>query len=1143
MTAFSAAASSPLTLTEGFGVMTAFEALLKGMLESDLPIELVYTTRDPAFLPVLDHAAEDRHAAILKRHGMSVVTVPTAARGVRLAMQAAGQGRHAVTLVPNEQVDEAIAEVATARRKPLGPGACTLIIEDDPEIVPWLCPRVMSGRLGLACLEPADLATLRTSIEHAIRLARTSRRPGVLVLHRQLLHSSDTLAGAPNRVHEAADIQAMLKRRRRKLRLPDSDDVLRVARRLELARLLNLPSPGERVPVGFILAGPASTALKHLLYELRLFGRVPLLELTLVRPLDQSVMNRFLLRCENAVVLETRPGSVEAEVLEIAEQMRRAGERPAVLWGRRLPPTDDGESPVLLPGEALSPSILARRILHLLHRVRPGRQIAARLVPTDDRAAVDQLVSRLQSTKPSPLARVRRIVQEVRTWAADRVDPETGDVRRTYLLEEGDALPAGDARYVIVEWWNGERFLREGHWAVRQSALDRRPRLMLVIESTASETSDLERLTKSALPGDVAQPVQVVSVVIDQLDRLREELRAAATTDGVHVIIVRERSLGRGPDDRQREQEVDRLGFEPIQRRVRRVEDACRLRAGTPDDSTPTTLSLPEPGFSVDPVPLRSRRWFRVRIRPRYEIVEVVRSKPPVMQSVFEERARLPIPTVVHSKQPAWRAFLAGTRGRGEGIAARVLMQAGRAMGFHVRSRSLEGQSAEGTSGWAEVLFTHPRDDEDAAPLSAQIPWGEADVILAADPVLGLHAIGNDPAFRIASPQRTHIIADLGAIAELSDGEERSDPRLEVVHLLQTCAGATPNLLGDVSRACRTAFGTDRLVDFVLLGAAFQHGLIPVTLDAMERAVTRAQESGYGRSLAAFEFGRRLTIDPRPLERAREERQEPLDRLIRRYGLALYKRRWRGEVSAAVFRKLMERMHREMPGLLETDAGRESCRDFVVALYRLILWGGSDHAKRYFDLIQQLYNVDRGDRGRIVTRRAILPLADALLIRDSVYLARLATSLEHRQRMRAGLRIYLPRGDELIRRYLNRLEVIALGYRARLEFVSSDWTAYAVRLMLNWLPPKWRGSKLERKRRQYLQSVVGRLPELLESDYDEWAARFRQLAALTVEDRLQRLSVRQLRLMLEPSEPADQVEDEPGDWDDDETARESTEGD
>lgn len=1120
--------------------MTAFEALLKGLLESDLPIELVYTTKDPAFLPVLELAGEERHAAILKRHGMSVQTVPTAARGVRLAMQAAGQGRHAVTLVPNEQVDEAIAEVATARRKPLGPGACTLILEDDPEIVPWLCPRVMSGRLGLACLEPADLATLRSSMEHAIRLARTSRRPSVLVVHRQLLHSSETLAGAPNRVHEAADIQAMLKRRRRKLRLPDSDDVLRVARRLELARLLNLPSPGERVPVGFVLAGPASIALKHLLYELRLFGRVPLLELTLVRPLDQSVLSRFLLRCENAVVLETRPGSVEAEVLEIAEQMRRAGERPAVLWGRRLPPTDDGESPMLLPGEALSPSILARRILHLLHRVRPGRQIAARLVPTDDRAAVDQLVSRLQAGTPSPLARVRRVLQDVRAWAAERTDPETGELRRTHLLEEGDPLPTGDARYTIVEWWSADRFLREGHWAVRQAALDRRPRLMLVVESPPTETTDLERFAKSALPGDVAQPVRVVSVAIDHLDRLRDELRAAATNDGVHVVIVGERFSGRATDDRrQRESEVDRLGFEPIQRRVRPVEDACRLRAGTTDDSSPTSVSLPEPGFNVDRVPLRSRRWFRVRLRPRYEIVEVVRSKPPVMQSVFEERARLPIPTAVHSKQPAWRVFLAGTRGRGEGIAARVLMQAGRAMGFHVRSRSLEGQPAEGTSGWAEVLFTHPRDDEDAPPLSAQIPWGEADVILASDPVLGLHAIGNDPSFRIASPQRTHMIADLGAIAELSDGEERSDPRQEVIHLLQTCAGAAPNLLGDVSRACRTAFGTDRLVDFVLIGAAFQHGLIPVTLDAMERAVTRAQESGYGRSLAAFEFGRRLTIDPRPLERAREERQEPLDRLIRRYGLALYKRRWRGEVSAAVFRKLMERMHREMPGLLETDGGRESCRDFVVALYRLILWGGSDHAKRYFDLIQQLYNADRGDRGRIVTRRAILPLADALLIRDSLYLARLATSLEHRQRMRAGLRIYLPRGDELIRRYLNRLEVIALGYRARLEFVSSDWTAYAVRLLLNWLPAAWRGTKLDRMRRQYLQSLVGRLPAMLTSDYDEWAASFRQLASLTIEDRLHRVSVRQLRLLLEPDEADDQTDEEPGDWDEDDTGRES----
>lgn len=1140
MTAFSVPVNLPLALSDGLGIMTAFEVILKGLLEADFSIESIFVTRDPAFLPILTLAADDRNAVILKRNGIIPQSVPTAARGVRLAMQATGHGRNAVACVPNEQIDEAIAEVASMRDRPLGPGACTILVEDDPAIVPWLCPRMMSGRLGLACLEPADLGTLRANMEHALRLARVSRRPSVIIVHRELLHATETLAGAPNRVFDATDIESMLKRRRRKVRLPESDDVLRVARRLELSQLHNLPSPGERVPVGFIMAGPAAMSLKHLLYELRLFGRVPLLELGMVRPLDQSILSRFLLRCESAVVLETRPGSVEAEVLEIAEQMRRSGERPAVLWGRRLPPTDDGESPTLLPGEALSPSVLARRILHLLHRVRPGRQIAQRLVPTDDRAAVDGLVTRLINAAPSPYARVRRMVHDVREWAAERVDPETGEPRRIVLIEEGDATPTGDSRYTMIEWWSGERFAREGHWSVRQAALERRPRIMLVLESPPFEAGDLERLAKASLPGDVVQPVQVIVVGLDQLDRLREELRAAATGEGVRVLLLREQLAVPGGDHhRQPQGEVDRLGFEPVQRRVRQVEDACRLRLGIPDETSAAIVSLPEPGVSVDRVPLRKRRWFRVRIRPRYEMVEVVRSRPPVMQSLFEERARLPIPTILHSQKPAWRAFLAGTRGPGEGIVARVLMQAGRAMGFHVRSRSVAPDNTHNRSGWAEVLFTHPRDDEEPPPLSAQIPWGEADVILAADPVLGLHAIGNDPAFRIASPERTHVIADLGTITEFADGEERSDPRHDAIHLLHTCAGALPSLLGDVSRACRTAFGTDRLVDFVLLGAAFQHGLIPVTLDCLERAINRAQEGGYGRSMAAFEFGRRLTIDPRPLERAQEERQEPLDRMIRRYGLALYKRRWRGEVSAAVFRRLIDRLRREMPGMLETDGGRESCRDLVVALYRLMLWGGPEHAKRYFDLIHGLYQSDRGDRGRILTRRAILPLADLLLVRDSVYLARLATSLEHRHRIRTGLRISLPRGDELTRRYLNRLEVIAVGYRARLEFISSDWTAYAVRALFAWMPARWRGTKAERSRRQYMLSLLDRLPVLHEGSYDEWAARFRQLAALTSEDRLQRISIRQLRQILEPNEAANQIEEESDDWEDDDAARDS----
>lgn len=1108
----------PLFLTEGFGVYSAFEALLKGCLEADLSVDLLLLPREPVFSPVLELAAEERHAALFKRHGLVVNAVPTAARAVRLAFQAAAQGGYVVVLVSNEQMDAAIAEVAAARDHALDQGGVLLVVEDDPDIVPWLCPRVMSGRLGLACLEPADLAGLRSSIEQGLRLSRTSRRPSVSVVHRQLWHTIETLPGLPNRVHDAADVQAMLRRRKRRIRLPEGDDLLRIARRMELSRLHNLPSPGERVGVGFIMAGPASLALQHLLFELRLGGRIPLLELGLVRPLDPSVLRRFLERCEDGVVLETRPGSITAEVLEVAEQMRRAGERPAVLWGRRLPPDDEGESPHLLPGEALSPSVLARKILHLLHRVRPGRQVAQRLVSTEDRAAVDALVERLEHDAGDPQRRVRRVWEEVRAWAGEHPtnDPELSPPG--ILVAERESTANTDRRLVMTEWWTSAAFLRNGAWAIRQAALERRSRLFLVLDLPRAEAGDHERLARAALPGDTAQPVFIEAVGYTQTDRLRELLRQACRREGVHVIVVREGGVG---DDQTetapRAAEIDRLGFEPVQRWVRRAEDACSLRPPAVEEPATASLALPEAGIRMDRLPARARRQWRLRLRPRYEIVDVVRSKPPVARMGDEQRGRPPIPTILHAKQPVWRAHIAGSRGGGAGIIARVLIAAGRDMRFHVRARYQPESGIPGAHAWSQVLFTHPREDEPAPPLTAQIPWAEADLLLGVDPVDTLRTLGNETAFRITSPGRTHALVDLGGLRASRVGEEASDPRSQAQRLLQACTQPAPALLGDVSRACRTAFGTDRLVDFVLLGAAFQFGLIPVTVEAIERAVARAQEEGFGRSSVAFEFGRRLAIDPRPLERAREEQQEPIHLLARRSALTLRRKRYRGEVLAAAFRAVWERARGNFPGLFETEDGREACRDLATATHRCLLWGGPEYARRYHEILGRIYESDRGDRGRAVTVRSILPLAEAMLVRDNLYLARTATSLEHRQRMRAGLRIRLPRGDELTRRYLNRLELLAFGRRVRFDFISSDWTAYAVRFALASLPERWRGSRFDRARKSYLMEFFRRLPEHMDEAYETIVERLKIMQGMVIDGRLHRVSARGLRTMLEPS--------------------------
>jgi Pyruvate/2-oxoacid:ferredoxin oxidoreductase gamma subunit len=65
-------------------------------------------------------------------------------------------------------------------------------------------------------------------------------------------------------------------------------------------------------------------------------------------------------------------------------------------------------------------------------------------------------------------------------------------------------------------------------------------------------------------------------------------------------------------------------------------------------------------------------------------------------------------------------------------------------------------------------------------------------------------------------------------------------------------------LLADISGTAQREFLTDRVADLVVLGAAFQRGFIPVSVESLEAAMRRLETRGFGRSLEAFDFGRRL---------------------------------------------------------------------------------------------------------------------------------------------------------------------------------------------------------------------------------------------------------------------------------------------
>ncbi len=1109
--------------------------MLKGVLEADSEVELIAGSSRTSFAPLFEVGGEDDVSSLIAQHGTALLATPAAARAVTLAAHSALSGHRSFALVPNDELDLVMPSLRDARQMVLaGGGAMCAVLEDDPDGSPAACPRQAAMRLDMPCLEPADVDQLRHAMENALRLSQATRCPVAMVVHRWILRSAETLEARPNRVLD--QVTAAVVRPRRRARWAEAGDVLRVVRRLELNRLQSVPSPGELLPVGFIVVGPAAGAINHVVHVLRLTGRVPILQLGLLHPIDESLVQRLLGRCQEVIVLEPRPGSIAAVVLRAAEAMRRSGEHTAAVSTHAVGDDKDESRRSLHADEALHPSILARKIVPLLHAIRPGLELP--FVPDPPALAVVPPPRGENLGDAGALARVRQILADVDQWLHDRAatepspqeDVEEEEPATALAIDGAEPQGAVGQRVVTVETWPYRRFLDEGIASLRQAAWDDRPWLFVVCALEAGDVHDVERLARAAIPAQRSEGVRIEAADLNDRGRLRDLLRHLTPSARLSVVIVRD-----GPPPRfdvaaleETRAEIDRLGYEPRQRLVQSAEAACAVR-----ESLDTTRLQPllEAGarplrtqFNVGRLS-RSRRTnhpVRLRVRPLLEAVEVLRDRPPASRWRSSAAGRLELPRPIHATEGRWRAHLAGFRGHVPGVAGRALCEAGRVMGYHVHCLHDPTPIGPARRAWTEVLFTRSREDKGPVPITVRVPYGEADLLIGLDLQETLRAVDPAGVLRVANRDHTYLIANLGPF---SDEDETSESPHLAAAALRAVSRDQPRVLEDFAAAARAIFHSDRVTDLTLLGVAFQRGLIPVSHEAIEAGVRRVEQRGYGRAMEAFRFGRHLAVEHRIFARPREGMStagnghaaaDDVDHLVRRILLLLRCGRWGGRLDVPQFGELIRGALESMPGLTETDPGREARRDLAVALHRCLLWGGYEYAKQYADLITSLYRHDRGDTGRALTRSAILPLAEAMLVRDPIFVATLVTSSVHRRRARRRLNIKLARGDRIQRRFLTRVEVAAFERRLRLDFRTSDWLAWAAAFTRHRIPHRWRGTAHEREIRDLVVNVIEQATDAGPAEYDRWSETLQRLHDQAADDRLRGMALSELRMLIEP---------------------------
>ncbi len=1016
------------------------------------------------------------------------ICVPTPGRGVFLAGDMQGAS---IVLVPNRQLPATLAGLkkyhSFDRERPL-----VFLVEDHPFVAPQIHPRELLREVGITALEPCNAKEAEFIGIAAGKLAAATNDPIGIIAHHGLLggftsSSSEEVTGEvpSTRPHS------------------DTSDPTRLARRLELNRQRTLPSPGERGSVGFITVGLADSSLRFLISELRLLGRVPSLNLRLVSPIDDVPIKRLLTRCHNLVVLEPRPGEIESEILTIAQRMRREGEEVALVWGRELPSIDPEHSPVRVPVDSIHPSVVARMIKHLLHEVRPASDVEHHLI-----------VSR-----PSlPMRPSRR--SGLGTEAALRVLKETAKrVARSdcdySCLIDGEEVQAGEGKTVSIETWGSARFHKDGVAVVRSLAGELHPRIFLVWEGGGGLSPSPIDISFLPVPND--DKSRVLTVPIDNIEELEAAIGQAILRDGASIIVVREGNEPRFDVDLLDEacRAIDARGFlEKNTISITMTEmSAVRFKPKVHERTTKTIMPL-ETRIWSDWLPKDNYR-FHASLRPVLEQATVVRVKPPI-RVVSHTDERLTPPKPVHADALEWRAHIAGTRGDQLGVVGEILLGAASIMGYETRCQSNSAVVGAGRHAWTQILFTRPQTARTHRPLVAFSPWGEADLLLGWDREETMRAFDPEGILQIGSSERTFAIVNTGQLDQQVGLSRKpsGDSGFNLNEILSSCRSDN-GMTGDFSAWARYRFHNTRLGDLVQLGVAFQQGLIPVTVDAINVSLREAEVRGFARSKEAFDYGRRIALHPdatwMPVD---EDEIVDLTRLTRRYIRNIRRVGYRGKKRSEIAKRLFNRLLQELPGLSETIDGREALFSAVVGIRRCILWGGEKTATAYVELIEGVYKMDSVESGRELTRYSILVLAEVMLVRDPIYLARLVRSPEIIRSLRNRLNVRKPRGDELHRRFLSRFELCIGKWRLRADIRTSDWSSALISNIGRVVPSKLRGRKRDREVREIVIHSVN-LAMKDKTLHGQWLERFEKLNKMAVEGSLHRASTNEIRLVLD----------------------------
>ncbi len=1055
--------SSQMTNNSHIQIKNGNELIIEGALEAGFHLYTGYPGSPLAdYFNILYEKKEE-----FQKKGLRVVIANSEANAAAMASGAKQAHKNALVAMKSMGLHVAADALSVGNFANPGTGGVVIVVGDDPWSISTSSPadsRYLFKHLHIPFLDPSTPAELKNWIKVALEISlQTSVYQGLLLTTFMAEGGGRVELGEEKKINsELIELDPATFDLSKNVMVPPNSlkaDVAMITDRFpkvyEALKKFNLDKKFGNLDskVGFITSGAVFEILKHVLDDNDALSRFSLYKVAAPYPLVSDLLVPYLTSLETLVVVEEKRGFLETEIYELCSRHNIK----LKIYGKKI---GDGEGFPTHGG--LNYEIVVDKVssvfkllgLSACHEIKKGETLTEampRRLPTfcpgcphrETLSLMKDLRSHLKKQNINLLSH-----GDVGCYSLSFLEPFK-EMHNLSAMGQGGALGAGVDLFTTnpsVVLMGDSTFFHSGITDISNSVQMNHDITYIILDNdnTAMTGHQFTPRTGESVEGfkrpsqDMLNMVKALGVneaiEVNPSDRYfyQNMMREIISKKGTKVIISNKEC---GLTFHGKKKAVERKIFAknetiPVQNFYQINTDACEdcrecvEMTGCPGLSQ--TFDAYGTKVMIDPqICVADSYCTKIKVCPSFELVEVAQFHPSLYKSktpmLKENTSDIPLPQIKKSLVDIasgvdYRLVVTGVGGSGVTTISRVLAEAARSMGGRsdidfkfVDQKGLAQRNGNVTSHLA--LYQLGKSHAQVTPL------GGADLLLSPDLLDGSQHL----AFLSTKGE---VILDEKFQVPLSILLDRGVEKLPINEI--ALQSKLKNLLGNkltmlpMKDACEETLGKSVYASAMILGAAFQKGLLPFELKDMEAAFARTmKKTELENNLQAFVLGRKMI-----LEGFTSNKSVELSKLVLLKQSIMESSLFNGTILVKLLEENLSELKTILPGIPE-----EYLSQYI---HDLIIYD------RGVELLSFKVNANilAKNYAGVELQMAIRTLAKTYFIKDEVYIAHMMISPMRRHHDKSA---YQTLGSSFKKTFINRPSFDVGSKKIEFDFSPKPW--------------------------------------------------------------------------------------------------------